>query len=257
MPPCDTPGDVEERRRWAIVHGLHMLLHDAETDIHISRSLAACGVWEPFETDLVRREIQPGDTVLDIGANIGYFTLLFAQLVGEQGRVYAFEPDPTNFHILRRNIERNGLKNVVPEQKAVSSRTGKIRLFSDKTNRGDNRTFDPGDGRDSVEVDAVSLDEYFSNIVLKINFIKIDIQGGELAAVQGMRSLLRGRERLSMISEFWTFGLERSGGSAADYLHLLIELGFRLFWMDDRTKLHGFEGRATASLFQGHRVTFS
>jgi len=57
-----------------------------------------------------------------------------------------------------------------------------------------------------------------------------------LAAVQGMKSLLRGRERLSMISEFWTFGLERSGGSAADYLHLLIELGFRLSWMDDRTK---------------------
>jgi len=164
MPPCDTPGDVEERRRWAIVHGLHMLLHDPETDIYISRSLADCGIWEPFETDLVRREIQPGDTVLDIGANIGYFTLLFAQLVGAQGRVYAFEPDPTNFHILRRNIERNGLKNVVPEQKAVSSRTGKIRLFSDKTNRGDNRTFDPGNGRDWVEVDAVSLDEYFSNI---------------------------------------------------------------------------------------------
>lgn len=213
-----------------------MLLYDPDTDIYISRSLSEWGVWEPFETDLVRGEIGAGATVLDLGANIGYFTLLFAQLVGEQGRVFAFEPDPTNFEILSLNVERNGFQNVLLENKAVSDQPGMSRLFSNQTNRGDYRLYDSGDGRESVEVVTVSLDQYLQGDQREIDFVKMDIQGGELAAVRGMEGLLRGRERLKMITEFWPFGLAKAGGDAAEYLDLLLSLGFRLSRMDEENR---------------------
>ena len=86
------------------------------------------GVHDPTETALVRKEIKRGDVVLDVGANVGYYTLIFAECVGETGKVFAFEPDPTNFALLKKNIEANGVKNVVLVQKAVSDTTGITRL---------------------------------------------------------------------------------------------------------------------------------
>ena len=74
-------------------------------------------------TDVVTKEIQPGDTVLDLGANIGYFTLLFAKLVGNNGIVFAFEPEPQNIALLTKNIKINNYKNVTLVPKAVSNTT--------------------------------------------------------------------------------------------------------------------------------------
>lgn len=87
---------------FAEVQGYKMFL-DSKNFINLSIN----GVYEPFETELVQKEIKRGDVVLDIGANIGYWTLIFAKLVGEEGRVFAFEPDPTNFALLNNNIVKN------------------------------------------------------------------------------------------------------------------------------------------------------
>jgi len=67
-------------------------------------------IFEKFETELVKQEIHDGDTVLDIGANIGYFSLIFSKIVGNNGRVYAFEPDPNNFKILKKILKLITLK---------------------------------------------------------------------------------------------------------------------------------------------------
>ena len=85
-------------------------------------------MWEETETHWFVQSIRPGDVVVDLGANVGYYTILRGKLVGEIGRVYAFEPDPVGFEILRRNVRLNGLHNVVLEQKAVSSKPGLIHL---------------------------------------------------------------------------------------------------------------------------------
>lgn len=80
---------------------------------------------EEFETEIFKKEIKKGDTVLDLGAHIGYYTLLAAKLVGEKGKVFAFEPEPTNFALLKKNIKINNHQNVIPVQKPFLIKTEK------------------------------------------------------------------------------------------------------------------------------------
>ena len=87
--------------------------------------------YEQLLTKLFKKEMKQGMIVVDIGAHIGYFTLLAARLVGETGRVFAFEPDPDNYSLLIKNVSVNGHDNVIPVQKAVSNKTGQVRLFLD------------------------------------------------------------------------------------------------------------------------------
>src|SRR5207253_6545315 len=114
------------------------------------------GVWEPLETYLVERRVREGDVVLDIGANIGYYTLVFAELVGDSGRVFAFEPEPANFALLSENTGLNGRANVTLVNAAVADAGGRLPLYLAGENKGDHRLFDsPGESRDSVAVEVV------------------------------------------------------------------------------------------------------
>lgn len=113
--------------------------HKMFLDSKDSLNLSINGIYEPLQTELVKKEIKKGDVVLDIGANIGYYTLIFAKLVGEDGKVFVFEPAPTNFSFLKKNVEINSYKNVVLVQKAVSNKTGKLKLYLSEDNIGDHR----------------------------------------------------------------------------------------------------------------------
>jgi FkbM family methyltransferase len=221
-PPSDEPE--------VTVHGGHTLLLDPRDSLGLAWSK---GNYEPFETALLKQHVRRGDVVLDLGANIGYYTLLFADLVGPEGRVFAFEPDPTNFDLLTRNVRRNGCANVVPVAAAVGERGGTLRLYLCEDNRGDHRAYDSGDGRPSVEVDVVRLDDYLRDFDRPIAFVKMDIQGSEAAALAGMAGLLRRNPRLKLATEFWPFGLHRAGGSAEGYLRALGRHGFTLYAIDE------------------------
>lgn len=216
---------------YAIVQGHKMFLDSKD-----SLNLSLHGIYEEFETELIKREIKKGDVVFDIGANIGYYTLIFAKLVGENGKVFAFEPDPTNFSLLKKNVEINGYKNIILIQKAVSDKSRKLRLYLCEDNKGDHRIYDSGDGRKSVEIESIKLDEYFKDSKQKINFIKMDIQGAEWRAVSGMTNLLQQNKSLKIISEFWPGGLKRSGVAPIKYLELLNKHGFKLYEINEQNK---------------------
>lgn len=215
-----------------VVQGHKMFLDDKD-----SLNLLTNGIFEKFETELVKREVKRGDVVLDLGANIGYYTLMFAHLVGEEGKVYAFEPDPTNFALLKKNVRANGYKNVELAQKAVSDKNGKLKLYLSEENRGDHRIYDSHDGRKFVEVESVKLDDYFQGYQGKIDFIKMDIQGSEGRAVLGMAQILSKQKSLKLISEFWPIGLQRFGTDPLEYLQLLLNRGFTL------SNINGVEGK--------------
>ncbi len=213
-----------------VVHGHKMFL-----DKHDTLGLSLNGSYEEFETEIVTKKVKKGDIVLDIGANIGYYTLIFARLVGEKGRVYAFEPDPVNFALLKRNIEINGYKNIVLIEKAVSDQSGKVQLFLCEENKGDHRIYNSGDNRTMINVESVSLDDYFDQ-KQQIDFIKMDIQGAEGLALQGMKGILKRNKNIKIVTEFWPIGLKRSGTSSKAVLASLQDLGFTLLELDEKKK---------------------
>lgn len=194
----------------------------------ITPSVIFYGEWEPKETLWFTRCVKPGDTVVDVGANVGHYTLLAAKLVGEQGRVFAFEPDPVSFALLERNVRLNGLRNVVLERKAVSNAPGRLLLYVAAENKGDHRIYQPSDEeRESVEVEAVTLDDYFAGDPRGVDFVKIDTQGAEVVILEGMQRMLRENRDLHLAVEYWPWGLADFGTRAERLLELLH--GFRYF----------------------------
>ena len=156
-----------------------------------SLGLALGGGYETVETALVLDLVRPGQVVLDIGANIGYYTLLFAKLVGPTGRVVAFEPDPESFSLLQRNIAENHYGNVTAFRVAVSNVNADLTLFRDRFNNLDHRLTSSGRDCTALIVEAVRLDDFLpSRVDRPIDPIKMDIQGSEGLAVEGMRSTL-------------------------------------------------------------------
>lgn len=179
-------------------------------------------------TKFVKKEIKKGDMVLDLGANIGYWTCLLAELVGDKGHVYAFEPEPNNFQLLKKNIEINGYKNVTLEQKAVSDKTGKIRLFISDV-KTDHRIYDWSGHQNSIEIDAVRLDDYFKDNELIINYIKSNLQGADFAAVKGMSSLIKRSKTLKMIVEYHPDTMLEFGSDPKEFIEVLVSEGFKLY----------------------------
>jgi len=208
------------RKDFAVVQGNKMFLEEDALNLSVN------GVYEKFLTEVVKKEIKEGDVVLDIGSHIGYFTLIFAKLVSKTGKVFAFEPAPSSFLLLKKNIEINGYKNVVLVNKAVSNRNGKLRLFLNEKNKSDNRIYNSNNGWKSIEIESIKLDDYFKDYKRKIDLIKIDVQGAEWRVVDGMRDLLRRNKNIKLISEFWSSGLEKGGIKPFDYLDMLFKNGF-------------------------------
>jgi FkbM family methyltransferase len=194
------------------------------------------GVHEPTETAVVKREINKGDVVLDIGAHVGYYTLIAAECVGETGKVFAFEPDPTNFAILKKNIEVNGFKNVILVQKAVSNRTGITKLHLSEQQHMCHRIYEWHSSSNSIEVETIALDDYFEDYNGKIDFIKMDIEGAECKTIQGMQSILQRNKQLKMIVEFNPPVMKESGLHPEELPKMLYDHGFKLYNISEQKR---------------------
>jgi FkbM family methyltransferase len=215
----------------------HRMLLSPITTSAVSSRLLLNGVWEPVATDLVKDEVSEGDVVLDIGAHIGYYTLIFAKLVGRSGRVFAFEPDPTNFALLEKNVRMNGYSNVTVVQMAVAQRSELVSLFLEETQEAHSIVRDQV-GRQRIDVRGIRLDDYFHADKRGIDFIKIDIEGGEPAAIEGMTHLLERNSHVKLLTEFFPGALHRADGDPTGYLTLLREHGFEPLY-----HLNELEGR--------------
>lgn len=157
-------------------------------DRMVGASIRRSGSWEPAETILVQALVAPGEQVADIGAHVGYFTVLLSKLVGPAGKVVAFEPEADNFELLRANCILNGCNNVRPEPLAVADRSGRAELYLAVGNLGDHRLH-ATPGRPSREVGVVRFDEYWAGG--RLDFIKLDAQGGEAAILRGATETIR------------------------------------------------------------------
>ena len=162
---------------------------------------------EPEVQDALAELIEPGQTVYDVGANIGFFTILCSRLVGPQGKVYAFEPIPENVVTLRHNIALNKLTNVVVVEQALSASTGTAEMFVSPWSAFHSLNVDGASKRENhgpdggqIMVETVTLDEFVQRDgVSAPDLIKLDVEGAELLVVEGMRETLHTVQPLLLV----------------------------------------------------------
>ena len=186
--------------------------------------IAHYGTWEPLEADFLRARLKPGMTMLDIGANVGYFSILGARAVGPAGRVVAIEPEPTNYALLCANLWDARAANVEPIRAAASSFSGAIHLSLSNDNCGDHRSFLERPGEQVLTVAGARIDDVFE-VDARVDLVKIDIQGADHRAVLGMEGLLA-RSRPVLLVEFWPRGIDELGDLPIDVLSYYRSLGF-------------------------------
>lgn len=185
------------------------------------------GLYERFETKVVQRFLKPGQVFVDVGAHIGYYSVLAAEIVGPMGIVHAFEPAPENIKLLKLNVA--GFGNVVRIHPcAVSDHVGCTNLYLSEENSGDHRLYEMAD-RKSVNVDIVNLDSIDEFKNKSIDFIKIDVQGEECRVLRGGQELLRQSPDVIGLIELSPEHLRLAGSSPKELLSILAELGFLIY----------------------------
>ncbi len=174
------------------------------------------------DEELLIHYLRPGDTVIDVGANIGAITLAAAQVVGETGRVVAIEAHPRTFAYLRENVRLNERANVDLHNVAIGSEPGRI-WFTDYRLDEQNHVVTDGQG---FEVAAVPLDDLARDVV-RVALLKVDVEGYERAVFEGAVQVLGRTE--AVLFESWERHFRKYGDTTSDVLTLLRGCGFELF----------------------------
>jgi FkbM family methyltransferase len=190
------------------------------------------GLWEPDITAWVTRRLAPGDVFLDVGANIGYYSLLASRLVGPRGSVVAVEASPATFRALSDNIAMNGVVNVRPVNVAASDRPGRLKLYRGHEHNTGLATVVEGHGFElEAEVPAAPLNSILTaGEMRRLRLAKIDVEGAEAQVVAGMGALIeQGRPDLEVIIEINPALLERQGTSTQAVLAPFLRAGYHAY----------------------------
>jgi len=202
------------------------VIHLNPTDPVISAALAL-GLYEKEETAFFRKNLRPGMCFVDVGANIGIFTALAIK----QGasRVLALEPHVESFEFLERTVHSNNPNMPVSLEKTAAGReVGECILYGNPYNKGDNRTAPSPELIPCGKVRSSTLDSLCATHGIRnIDFLKIDVQGGELAVLRGAERVLGASPDCILMSEVWPGGMARYGHSIAEFTDCLSQMGFR------------------------------
>lgn len=194
--------------------------------------------FEYSSLELYRDNLSSGNVVLDIGANVGIYSLLGADIIGDQGKVYAFEPSSITYNTLLENISLNGFKNISAHQLALSDQSGKLKLakptnakltheYADMFNYLDYSS--KGESSDSDFVDVLTVDEFVSSHnITKVDFIKIDIEGAELLCFKGAKNLLVSENKPVILFECCEPLCKRFNHKMYDVLNFLVSNGYEV-----------------------------
>ncbi len=204
-----------------------------QDDVAVSGMLAL-NSFEPYQTSLFRKELKEGMTVVDIGANIGYYSVIAGRRVGQNGKVFSFEPEPNNFSFLVKNIEVNNLKNVTASQVALSNKLGTENLFLFAENTG---SYSLVDNRGTATSISVKTDRLDNIIKVPVDIIKMDIEGAEYLALEGMKKLINRSPKLILMTEFFPNAIRRFGKDPLDFLKMLMNFGFDLSEINEDKKI--------------------
>lgn len=209
------------------VFGSMMYLHKSGH----SFELAFEGGYELLETAFLKNLNLKGKIVIDVGACVGYYTLLAAKLVGDKGRVIAFEPEKDNFRLLKKNITANETKNIFGFQAAVGDVYGYayLKIASSPGQHSISQS------KDAVKVPMVSLDKFLekNKIAYKnIGYVKIDAEGYEHKVLQGMLKTIKSADDMVIQFEYAPQHLEEQGCNFDELFSLIVENNLKAYYWD-------------------------
>ena len=199
----------------------------ASLDRLVALGLHRLGWMGRDEAILLRRLVRPGMHAVDVGANVGLYSLLLARLVDRSGSVLSFEPEPNLFAALCENCASNNAANVVPFQCALGRENGFASFHRSAFNSGDNRLGGASLGDDPLKVKVARFDDLQPES--KPDFVKIDVQGHELAALTGMERALSANPKVRVLFEFAPAALRQAGTAPDLLLEFFRERGFELY----------------------------
>ncbi len=239
---------VGNNRAWLRTEWGGKLMVDT-SDLLISPWLLLDGVWEPDVTEWFRSTLKPGMTFLDIGANVGYFSVLAGYSVGWGGRVIAFEPMPTTYELLATNFTVNWMTSFTKaEQLALFSECRRLKFYVRQQYHGNSglalATHEigrPHDGIDEIEVDAMSLDEYLRKNPARPDVIKIDVEGAELQVFRGARRTLESNSDMIVMCEWSQDQIRTMGDDPAEVIDELQGHHFRPYRMGTEVQPISYE----------------
>lgn len=224
LPESSVHGQI---RTVATRHGFTMRLDLGQ---FVDRTIYCTGGWEPLETRVISAALRPGDVFVDVGANIGFFSLLAARLIGESGTVHAVEATPSTADLLDANIARNRIATIRVHRCAAGDRQASARMMvrdggnigSNYLALGDGAAGDPG-----ATIPVRRLDQLLAGE--RIRLIKLDIEGAEAMALRGAGDLLAGDSAPALLFEFSPAMLRAMGDDPAGLLAGLEGKGYRIF----------------------------
>jgi FkbM family methyltransferase len=215
-------------------------------DVGISPHLILEGVWEEWTEAALRTLVKPGMRVLEIGANVGYFTLVLARRVGPSGSVWSFECDARLAQMARDNVELNGFTSIARiDDRAVSDSEGALTFFTAERHRGGG-TLIAGLAqipeltdyeRRETAVSSTTIDAIMNEARHSFDFVKIDAEGAEWAIVRGGGRLFENRDAsLTVVMEFAPDFIQSQGNDPAEHLRAFERMGFTLHVIDERRR---------------------
>ena len=207
-----------------------------QDDVAVSGMLAL-GAFEPYQMALFRKTIKPGMTIVDIGANIGLYSVIAGKLTGKNGRVFSFEPEKKNFEYLNKNVNANNLKNVQVDTTAISNEKATRNLFLFSDNTGSYSLVDNRKTNISVQVQTDTLDNILKlKAIDHVDFIKMDIEGAEYLAFEGMTDVINKSKNLTMMIEFFPNAIRRFNKEPLQFLNKIKSLGFKISEISEDNK---------------------
>lgn len=206
------------------IHSLFNRLYKTHFPIYKILYFAYKRISDRDKIRVIKGHVKPGMAVLDIGANIGFYTIMLSRLVGTEGLVYAFEPDEDNYHLLRKLTQ--GLTNVKLMNVACGEKSGKTYLYKSSQLNIDHQVYKTDEARERIEITSIAIDDLLKDSERSIGFIKIDVQGYDHHVFKGMAKTVARSQKVMIISELWPYGLKKAGTSANQYLSDVAEAGF-------------------------------
>jgi FkbM family methyltransferase len=218
-----TPGETQILECKGALEGYRMCI-----DWNRFRSFVY-GTWEPEVLRVVTSTIKPGMTVIDIGAHIGYCSLLFAKCVSSSGRVFSFEPLPGNFALLQKNIQLNNLRQVATFNQAIFSGNREITLTvpEDQPNPGSGSAYIHG-GAQEFRVEAISVDAFCEKSGIRPDILKMDVEGAECEVLMGACGMIS-QCRPKLLIGFHHFDGNLAAHPVPD---LLAGWGYEIQWVE-------------------------